>query len=135
MPIWKLINLPTQHHKPGLLVLSEPKIVSAGSFLESKRIYWITNNTGETIVRGCHYHPAGGKEEYLVCLHGKAIVELHSQNGCGQETLADSTTALYLPTGVWHGVTLTPGSILLSVASLEPRPNEANTAKPCAIHE
>jgi mannose-6-phosphate isomerase-like protein (cupin superfamily) len=134
---WKLVTLPSHRTagKPGLLVLSETPKVTDGLFDAAPRNYWIVNDTPEPTTRGKHYHPRGGKQEYLVCLHGRAVIELHSADGCDSVTLDRPDLALVIPSEVWHGVTLQPGAILLSTASTLYHPEEARTEKTCLLHE
>lgn len=133
---WKLVTLPSHRTvgKPGLLVLSETPKVTDGLFDTAPRNYWIVNDTSEPTTRGKHYHPRGGKQEYLVCLSGRAVVELHSQGGCDNVVLDRPDLALVIPSEVWHGVTLTPGAILLSTASTLYNSDEARTEKTCGKH-
>ena len=125
---WKIIDLPIRENipdKPGKLIFSEVKEVTGGNFNSARRVYWIINNTQEDASRGGHYHPQGGKQEYIVCLSGKMEVELHSENKCEDIFIDKPNLALYIPCGVWHRVILSPGAVFLSVASTNFDPNES----------
>lgn len=118
--------------KPGALFVTEACKITGGLFSAAPRVYWIINDSDSDSIRGGHGHPEGGKLEYLVCLHGHVEAELHSDEECETLILEGSTTALVIPTGIWHRFRLSPGAILLSVASTEFSSDEAFTEMPCA---
>jgi hypothetical protein len=135
MTPWKIIDLPSNRVKPGLLAMSQPEDITGGLFSEAKRVYWIINDTDTPTLRGNHYHPKGGKIEYLVALHGTIEVGLHSSEECGTVILDNPTKALIIPSGVWHSVTISVGGIMLAVASTKQAPGESLPEKTCGRHE
>ena len=126
-----LVELPTFTHKEGKLIIAEVRKISADMFLSAPRVYWIVNDTGKEIERGGHYHPEGGKKEIMVCLTGKANVELHSKTFCTHVTLDSPKLGLLIPNMLWHKVLMFPGAILLCIASTEYHNEECLTALPC----
>lgn len=130
---WKIVDLQAVRTagKPGLLAIAElPKHV-LGLFPAAPRVYYIVNDSGDWSVRGGHYHPEGGKKELIVALQGEIEFDLHAAGACDREVLKTPTQGLVIPNGVWHGVRLSPGAILLSIASTLYAPDEARTEKPC----
>ena len=95
------------------------------------RTYWIINDTQEWSMRGGHYHPEGGKREFVVALAGRIGFELHAEASCGDAWLDSPEFGLLIPNGVWHSVRLSPGAILLSIVSTLYAPDESVTTKPC----
>jgi dTDP-4-dehydrorhamnose 3,5-epimerase-like enzyme len=126
-----LVELPTFTHKEGKLILAEVRKVSSGLFLSAPRVYWIVNDTEKEIERGGHYHPKGGKKEIMICLSGKANIELHAQAFCTHVTLDSPKLGLLIPNMLWHKVLMFPGAILLCIASTEYNQEECSTALPC----
>lgn len=136
IPFGNLITLPSYRTdgKPGTLVVAEPYKIAAAFFEgdAAERVYWIVNDTPDWSARGGHLHPAGGKREIMVALSGTVLVSLHTAEGiCPEVRLDRPDTALLVPNDVWHAVRLSPGAILLSIASTRYAPDEAVTAKPC----
>lgn len=130
---WDLVDLQAFRTagKPGLLAVAELPKHALGLFEAAPRVYVIVNDSGDWSVRGGHLHPEGGKKELIVALQGTIEFELHAASGCGRVTLDAPTRGLLLPNGTWHGVRLSPGAILLSVASTLYAPDESVAAKPC----
>ncbi|MEK7546249.1 MAG: FdtA/QdtA family cupin domain-containing protein [Patescibacteria group bacterium] len=131
--LWKIVDLQCVRTsgKPGLLAIAElPKHV-LGLFSSAPRVYFIVNDSGDWSVRGGHFHPEGGKKELIIALQGRIEFDLHAAAGCGREVLESPTRGLVIPNGVWHGVRLSPGAILLSIASTLYAPDEAIAARPC----
>lgn len=130
---WKIVDLQNvrTEGKPGLLAIAElPKHV-LGLFASAPRVYFIVNDSGDWSARGGHYHPEGGKKELIVAVQGMIEFDLHAAGGCGREVLETPTRGLVIPNGVWHGVRLSPGAVLLSIASTLYLPDEARTEKLC----
>jgi len=130
---WELVELSSffTEGKPGQLIVAEIENVTDGLFEEARRVYWIVNNTQGWSERGGHYHPVGGKQEFMVCLFGRAIFTLEDADK--REVyfeLSGPNWAVVIPSGVWHSVELSPGAILLSVASTNFESDEAITNKP-----
>jgi dTDP-4-dehydrorhamnose 3,5-epimerase-like enzyme len=128
----RLVPVPSfRSEKPGTLYVSHVDEITGSLFTQAPRVYWNVNDTAAPTVRGGHVHPEGGKQEYLVCLHGEAIAELHSASGCERVAMKDPETALVLPCGVWHRFILSPGAVLLAVASEPFQAEESLTQLPC----
>jgi hypothetical protein len=134
-PVWRLVELQSMHAtgKEGVLTIAELSKIAPGFFpLDvAPRVYWITNPSMSWIVRGGHMHPEGGKRELIVALAGRIDFEMHMPGFCGEESCADSKRGMLIPNGVWHRMRLSPGAILLSIASTLYAPDESVTAKPC----
>lgn len=133
---WKIVDLQAIHAagKPGRLVVAEMAKLAPEFFPgdAAPRVYWIVNDSGGWSARGGHYHPDGGKRELLVAVTGIVEVDLHSAQACGETLLVSvSSQGLLIPNGVWHGVRLSPGSVLLSIASTLYAPDESISSKPC----
>jgi len=133
---WKNVELQAIYTagKPGRLVVAEPVKLAPEFFPgdAAPRVYWIVNDSGVWSERGGHYHPEGGKRELLVAVSGVVEVELHSAAACEELVLVGaSPLGLLIPNGVWHGVRIGPGSVLLSIASTLYAPDESVTTKPC----
>lgn len=135
-PRWKLVDLPSFRvsGKPGLLVDAEVAKVTEGLFDSAPRNYWIVNDTSEPTARGGHYHPTEGKQECLICLCGRAVVELHSKECCESVVLDRPDLALVIPAEIWHKVLLSVGGVLLSIASRPFDKDESRTEKTCGRH-
>lgn len=134
---WKIISLQTVSgtlEKPGDLTIAELANIAPGFFPgdAAPRVYWIANGGRAWSVRGGHYHPEGGKRELIVAMLGEIEFELHSVGGCGHAKLTESSQGLLIPGGVWHGVRISPGGALLSIASTLYAPGESVIEKPCA---
>ncbi|MFA5854099.1 MAG: WxcM-like domain-containing protein [Patescibacteria group bacterium] len=133
---WKIVSFQNVRTpgKPGLLTIVEPAKIAAGFFPNdaAPRVYWIRNDGSDWITRGGHYHPEGGKRELLVALAGRIRFELHAEGVCGDVWLDRPELGLLIPSGVWHRLQLSPGALLLSIASTLYRPDESVSAKPCA---
>jgi dTDP-4-dehydrorhamnose 3,5-epimerase-like enzyme len=129
----KVVTLPTfRTDKPGALVVAHVAEVTGGLFANAPRVYWIINDSAAESVRGGHMHSPGGKEEFLVCLSGRAEIELHGPDFCEVLVLAAPDRALVIPAGVWHRITLSANAILLSVASTSFHAHEAIEGLPCS---
>ena len=132
---WTVVELPSLRTpgKPGRLSIIELATIAQGFFPNdaAPRVYLIDNDTPEWSARGGHQHPEGGKRELLVALRGQIEFDLHSASVCLGMTLCLPTRGLLLPNGVWHGVSLSPGALLLAIASTLYAPDEALAAKPC----
>lgn len=135
MAPWKLIELPNNRVKPGLLVMSQPEDITDGLFSEAKRVYWIINDTEAPTLRGNHYHPKGGKVEYLISMKGAIEIELHSAEECGKVVLDKPTQALLIRPGTWHSLNIPVGGILLAVASTKHLEGESLPEKTCGRHK
>lgn len=135
VPFGNLVELPSFRTpgKPGQLTVAEPAKIAAGFFPDdaAPRVYWIVNDTAAPSVRGGHLHPQGGKREILVALSGIVQVSLHAAEFCGEIVLDRPSQGLLMQNGIWHGVTLSPGAVLLSIASTLFHKDEAVTEKPC----
>ena len=131
--LWKIVGLQAIRTpgKPGLMVVAELPRHVAGLFEASPRTYFIVNDSDGWSARGGHRHPAGGKKELIVAVRGIIEFDLHAQDACGHETLDDPSQGLLIPNGVWHGVRMSPGAVLLSIASTLYAPDEALLDKPC----
>ncbi len=132
---WRVVELPSVRTsgKPGRLSIIELAKIAEGFFPNdaAPRVYLIDNDTPDWSARGGHQHPEGGKRELLVVLRGEIEFDLHSASACLRMTLSLPTRGLLLPNGVWHGVCLSPGALLLAVASTLYASDEARTEKPC----
>ncbi|WKZ29582.1 MAG: FdtA/QdtA family cupin domain-containing protein [Patescibacteria group bacterium] len=133
---WKIIALQTIRGttaKPGELAVAELVKIAPGFFAHdaAPRVYWITNTGTGWSLRGGHVHPDGGKREIIVALAGAIEFDLHAAMSCGKIVLDDPGHGLLIPNGVWHGVRISPGGILLSIASTLYASDESVTAKPC----
>ncbi|MEK7159494.1 MAG: FdtA/QdtA family cupin domain-containing protein [Patescibacteria group bacterium] len=126
-----LITLPVLTHKPGDLIIAEPRKICLNFFHSAPRVYWIINNTEQEVERGGHCHPQGGKREIMICLSGLANVELHCLQFCTHVTLDSPKQGLLVPNMLWHKVRLAPGAILLSIASTERSSDECIDKMPC----
>ena len=131
---WKIVDLQAIRTagKPGLMVVTELPKHAAGLFETSPRTYFIVNDTDAWSARGGHRHPAGGKKELIVAVRGAVEFDLHSADACGREVLEDPGRGLLIPNDVWHGVRLSPGAVLLSIASTLYAPEESLLDKLCA---
>jgi hypothetical protein len=132
---WKIVNLQNVRTpgKPGLLAIAELAKIAAGFFPDdaAPRVYWIINDGPEWSLRGGHYHPEGGKRELIMALSGQIEFDLHAVAACGKLRIETPTQGLLISSGVWHGVRLSPGAILLSIASTLYMPDESVMAKLC----
>ncbi len=130
---WKLVDLPVFFDKSrgGRFYVAEVAKVAEGLFTSAPRIYFIANNEARVITRGGHCHPENGKSEFLCAICGFATVELHGAEACHGGVVLDAPEkVLLIPPGVWHGVTLYAGAVLLVVASTVYSPNECVADKP-----
>ena len=132
VPRWRLIEMEEVRNKPGVMVIAEFTKLIPDLFTTVPRVYWIVNDTPNESVRGGHYHPPGGKQEMWVCFNGTANVKLHSVEGCGELALDSPSKVLVIPSKVWHEVTLSPGAILVSMASTLYSSHESVTDLPCS---
>lgn len=140
MPDWKLVELPrfTDPNRGGILSVADVAKVTCGSFGNARRVYFIANHESEAIVRGGHYHPDGGKLEFMFVPIGRASAELHSSSGCDENLILDEPKekpvyGVFIPSNVWHRVKIYPGSILVSIASTNFDPSESIADMPlCA---
>lgn len=134
-PVWRLVELQSVGvaGKEGILTIAELSKIVPGFFPldAAPRVYWITNPSAEWIERGGHVHPEGGKRELIVALAGRIDFEMHAPGSCGTASCQDSSHGMLIPNGVWHRVRLSPGAILLSIASTLYALDESVTAKPC----
>lgn len=132
MPDWKLVELPrfADPNRGGILSVAEVAKVTDGVFDGARRVYFIVNHERKVIVRGGHYHPAGGKLEFMFVPVGLAAVELHSASGCDEmvflyEPKQKAVKGIFIPANVWHRVKIYPGSVLVSIASTNYDPSES----------
>lgn len=130
----EIITFPTFRKWEGYqdyLIIAEVEQSTEGLFDAARRVYWVLNNGDEKKDHGGHYHPKGGKQEILVCLAGRAEVKLIDAKGNADEfSLTDPSKGLLVVSGVWHQITLFPGTVLLSIASTNYDPNEAISEYP-----
>ena len=131
---WKIVDLQSVRTagKPGLLCVVELVKHANGLFDAAPRVYFIINDSRDWSARGGHYHPEGGKKELIVALRGTIEFDLHAVEGCDRVVLETPTQGLLIPNGVWHGVRLSRGAILLSIASTLYDPGESLSDRPCA---
>lgn len=122
---WKIVHFPELGYKPGLLIIAQNFLKVTELFEECRRVYWIINNTPYPVERGGHFHPAGGKKEILVCLNGRAEIIFHSADGCENIDLDYPSVGVVIREETWHKVILSPGAILLAIASTVQSPDEA----------
>lgn len=132
MPDWKLVDLPmfSGDSRGGILSVAEVSKVTCGAFGSAKRVYFIANHESKAIVRGGHYHPDGGKLEFMFVPIGLASAELHSASGCDECVFLDApkekaAQGIFIPANVWHRVKIYPNSVLVSIASTNFDPSEA----------
>ncbi len=134
-PPWNVITLQSVvvPEKPGLMVIAELAKIAPGFFPNdaAPRVYSISNTTKKWSPRGGHYHPEGGKRELIIALKGTIEFSMHSSDGCGFAVLESPQQGLLIPNGIWHGVRMSPGAILLSIASTLYTQGESITSKPC----
>jgi dTDP-4-dehydrorhamnose 3,5-epimerase-like enzyme len=82
---------------------------------EVKRIYWVYNIQYET-TRGGHAHV--DDEQVLICVSGKTQLRIINRLKNEFHFMLDKPTkGVYIPKMMWREIVLSPGSVLLSLAS------------------
>ncbi len=123
---------PISANKPGTLYLVDIATLAPDLFPHGcPASYFIIAEQKRSTRRGAHGHPVGSKAEIFVVLVGRALVTLHSTEGCGTVELDQPDDALLVIPGVWHSVDLEAGSILLVYSSLTMEETQDFTELPC----
>lgn len=81
---------------------------------EVKRVYWISNPTGDT---GNHAHREF-EDELFVQIQGKSTISVDDGSGLTSIQLTGPKSAIYVPHMVWHGFSkLSSDCIILALTS------------------
>lgn len=89
---------------------------------EVKRIYYLTQPTGET-GQHCHYI----EKEFFVLLQGSCTAVIDQGNGKEEFPMTSPTSALYVPNYVWHGFKdFSSDAILLALSSTNYNPDRSD---------
>ena len=92
---------------------------------EVKRVYFISNPTGDT---GNHAHRAE-EDELFVQIQGSSTISVDDGNGMQDIRLEGPKSAIYVPHMVWHGFKdLSSDCIILALTSTNYDPSRADYA-------
>ncbi|GAB4027700.1 MAG: FdtA/QdtA family cupin domain-containing protein [Candidatus Microgenomates bacterium] len=90
---------------------------------EVKRVYFISNPTGDT---GKHVHRAE-EDEFFIQVQGSSIISVDDGSGMQDIKLDGPKSAIYVPHMVWHGFKdLSRDCIILALTSTNYDPSRAD---------
>ena len=104
----KLLELPSFKDSRGSLTVIEKLLP-----FSIQRVYYIYDTN--TLPRAGHKHQVG--QQALICLHGKCVVHVRTENDGQDFLLSSPNQSLLLDSSNWHRIEFEPNAILLVLAS------------------
>lgn len=89
---------------------------------EVKRVYYITNTTGDT---GAHCHLV--EKEFFIMIQGSCVATIDQGNGIEEIPMKGPTSAIYVGNFVWHGFKdFSDDAVFLALSSTNYSPDRSD---------